>query len=169
MRALSLPLILGGLLLASAAGHAGEQVAGERVFGSWTVECSAPAVGGKCAMTQRVATDPEGKKVILGVIVEGSEGDARYQVIFRLSPNIYVAAGAGMKIDDHDAKRAPISACDKKVCEVRAWLTPELLGEMRDGKLLVFAFFTPEKKQVSVPVSLAGFGAAYDELGKRLQ
>jgi invasion protein IalB len=164
MKALAFPFFLSGLVLASAGLHAED-----RAFGSWTVECSAPDAGGKCAMTQRVATDPEGKKVVLGAIVERAPQEGRYQVIFRLSRNAYVPAGAGLKIDDHEPKRAPISACDDKVCEVRAWLTPELLTEMRDGKLLVFAFFTPEKKQVSVPVSLSGFGAAYEDLDKRLQ
>jgi invasion protein IalB len=164
MKALAFGFFLGALVLASAGPHAED-----RAFGSWTVECSSPDAGEKCAMTQRVATDPEGKKVVLGVIVEGAPQAAQYQVIFRLSRNAYVPAGAGMKIDDHEPKRAPISACDDKVCEVRAWLTPELLTEMRDGKLLDFAFLTAEKKQVSVPVSLAGFGAAYDALGKRLQ
>lgn len=139
------------------------QVASSSIHGSWSVECSGD--GGKCAATQKVTTDPEGVKVVLGVMVEPAKGKGAPQLTFRMSNRAYVPAGAGLKIDDHEPLRAPISGCDAEVCEVRAWLTPELSRQMRGGKLLIFAYFLDSQRQMSLPVSLDGFGGALDRLG----
>lgn len=134
------------------------------VHGSWSVECSGQ--GKHCAATQKVTTDKAGQKTVLGVIVESVSGKVDAQLTFRMTSKAYVPAGAGIKIGKHKPLRAPISSCDDKVCEVRAWLTPELKRQMSSEKLLIFAYFIDAKRQVSLPVSLQGFPAALERLNK---
>jgi invasion protein IalB len=134
------------------------------VHGSWSVECSDQ--GKRCAATQKVATDKAGQQTVLGVILEPAIGKADAQLTFRMTNTAYVPAGAGIKIGNNKPLRAPISSCDDKVCEVRAWLTPELKRQMRTEKLMIFAYFMDAKRQVSLPVSLNGFPAAMDQLAK---
>jgi invasion protein IalB len=163
--ALALPLSLwiAGSGAPAVAGQPAQPVA---TYGSWSVECERDAKPARCAATQKVATDPAGEKVVLGVIAETARGrDARPQLTFRFTNRAFVPAGAGLKIDEHEPMRAPISACDDQVCEVRAWLTPELARRMRNGRLLVFAYFLEPGRQLSMPVSLAGFGKALDRMG----
>ncbi|MCB1888575.1 MAG: invasion associated locus B family protein [Rhodocyclaceae bacterium] len=134
------------------------------VYGSWSVEC--PAKSGQCAALQKVATDPEGKQVVLGVIIETVAGKAIPQLTFRLPTTAYRQAGAGMKVDDHEPLRAPISACDDKVCEVRAWLSDSLRETLTTGKLLRFAYFVDPERQITLPVSLAGLDQALAHMDK---
>ena len=54
-------------------------------------------------------------------------------------------------------ERAPISACDDKVCEVRAWLSDSLRETLTTGKLLRFAYFVDPERQITLPVSLAAW------------
>ena len=129
------------------------------VHGSWSVECRDQ--DRHCVASQKVATDPEGQKVVLGVIVEPGSAETGPLLTFRLTAKAYLPAGAGMKIDHHEPLRAPISSCDQAVCEVRARLTPQLSSQLSEGKLLIVAFFVDPKKQVSLPVSLQGFDAAF--------
>ena len=162
------PALAGSLVLSLALWPplaAAEQAPTASVYGSWSVACKGTGTSRRCAATQKVAADRTGEKVVLGVIVEPGRGaERRPQLTFRFTGKAYVPAGAGLKIDDREPLRAPITGCDAKVCEVRAWLVPELAEPMRVGRLLVFAYFFDEKRQISLPVSLHGFGRALDEL-----
>jgi invasion protein IalB len=126
-------------------------------YGAWGVECATENGSQKCLATQIVATDPEGKNVAVGVIVEANAPGELPYITFRFSKMAYVAAGAGLKIDDNEPLRAPITGCDEAVCEVKAQLTENLSTQMRQGKVLIFAYFLDKEKQLSFPVSLDGF------------
>lgn len=133
-----------------------------QTHGAWSVECK-PRAGSPenvCVASQLVTTDKEAKQVVLGVIVAPTPGQALPHIIFRISPDANREAGAAVKIDAQEAFRIAISQCDTLVCEVRSLMPETLLAQMRTGKLLQFAFFI-EKQQLTYPVSLNGFDAAY--------
>jgi len=133
-----------------------------QTHGAWSVECK-PRAGSPenvCVASQLVAADNEAKQVVLGVIVAPTPGQDLPHIIFRISPGANREAGAAVKIDEQEAFRVPISQCDTLVCEVRSLMPETLLAQMRTGKLLQFAFFI-EKQQLTYPVSLNGFDAAY--------
>ncbi len=134
------------------------------LHGSWSVECHDQ--GKRCAATQKVVTGKTGQNTVLGVILEPGDGKTPPQLTFRMTSKAYVPAGAGIKIGKNKPMQAPISGCDDKICEVRAWLTPELKRQMSSEKLLIFAYFLDAKRQVSLPVSLNGFSAALERLNK---
>jgi invasion protein IalB len=145
--------------------QAADKTSGD-VYGAWSIECQmrAPPTGRTCVATQVVATDPEGKKAVLGVTVNLGEGGSQGIIAIRMSAAAHRPAGAGIKIDDNAPFRSPIGQCDQKLCEVRAWLNEDVLSQMRAGKLLLFAFFVDEKSQVTFPVSLEGFDEAFQAL-----
>lgn len=156
-------LLSAGALFFVAAGFA---EAASSVHGAWSVDCEGRAgkAQATCVASQKVATDPEGKKVVLGVIVETATGDKKPRIAFRMTSQAYKQAGIAIKIDDHSPARLKIEVCDEKVCEARGWLTDVLLQQMREGRLLRFAFYIDSKNQITYPVSLDGFGAAFDAL-----
>ena len=118
-------------------------------------------------MTQRVATDPEGRKVVLGVTLDLPADATKPRISFRLTPTAYRDARTAIKIDGHQPIRAPITACDANVCEVQAWLEADVVGWMKAGKLLQFAYFLDRERQATFPVSLNGFEAALAALRNR--
>lgn len=118
-------------------------------------------------MTQRVATDPEGRKVVLGVTLDMPADATKPRISFRLTPTAYREAGAAIKIDDRQPIRTPITACDANVCEVQAWLDADVVGWMKAGRLMQFAYFLDRERQATFPVSLQGFEAALAALREK--
>jgi len=136
-------------------------------FGAWSVECKPRVTNGEnpCVASQIVAADAAAKQVVLGVMVAPTPGETLPHIIFRFSPGANIKAGAGVKIDQQEAFRIPITQCDTHICEVRSLMPEALLSQMRSGKLLLFAYFL-EKQQMTTPVPLDGFDAAFAALQK---
>lgn len=139
-------------------------------FGAWSVECKPRAtnVENPCVASQVVAAEAEKaakQAVVLGVMVAPTQGEPLPHIIFRFSPGANLKAGAGVKIDQQEAFRVPISQCDDHICEVRSLMSEALLSQMRAGKMLQFAYFL-ENQQLTYPVSLSGFDQAFAALQK---
>lgn len=158
------------MALASAAGAiwagADSALAASSVHGAWSVDCNKAAETQEtvCVASQRVATDPAGRKVVLGVMVQPVKDDPRPRITFRMSNKALKRAGIGIKIDDQPPARLKINTCDESVCEARGWLDAPLLAQMREGRLLRFAFFIDQRNQITYPVSLEGFDEAFKAL-----
>ena len=134
-------------------------------IGRWTLSCDELEGKARCVATQVIAADPAAKQVVLGVTIEHIAGRQLPQLTFRFTNAALREAGAGLKIDDREPLRAPISACDDKVCEVKSFLAGDLEAQMTAGKMLTFAYFLAEnRQQMSVPVSLDGVQQVMDEL-----
>jgi invasion protein IalB len=155
--------ISAGALFCLVAGFAHAQSV---VHGAWSVDCKSPVEKGKarCVASQKVATDPAGRKVVLGVIVEPPNGETKARISFRMTNKAFMRAGVAIKIDDNSPARLSINGCDEKVCEARGWLTDAVLRQMRGGRLLRYAFYIDQKNQITYPVSLDGFDAAFKEI-----
>lgn len=139
----------------------------KQTFGAWNVECKPRVTNSEnpCVASQLVATGEDTKRTVLGVMVAPTQGEALPHIIFRFSPGANLKAGVGVEIDQQEAFRVPISQCDNHICEVRSLMPEELLAQMRVGRMLQFAYFL-EKQQLTYPVSLNGFDAAYAALHK---
>ncbi len=157
--------ILRILLLFAATVSPASAASDARTFGAWSVNCTGHTEDSKklCAASQSIATDPEGRKVVLGVIVERIvDGQIRPRITFRMSSKAFVAAGVGIKVDGEPPARLPISSCDNAVCEARGWLNEAMTRQLHNGRLLRFAYFVDAEKQITFPVSLNGLGDAMD-------
>lgn len=139
-------------------------------FESWGLSCAVAldARGSpleRCMVSQRVAIDPEGQKVVLGVTVDYADSPAVPTMRIRFSARANVKAGIGIKIDERPEMRLAINNCNSRRCESVGRLTPKVLKLWRRGKNAQVAFIEPGGKQVLVPVSLSGFDAALSALG----
>lgn len=115
-------------------------------------------------MTQVVATDPEAKKVVLGVTVDLRDASNKPRIGFRMSAAAYRQAGVAIKIDDHKPIRAPFGQCDANLCEVQALVENDVLSWLKAGKLMQLAYFLDKERQATFPVSLNGFDQALTTL-----
>jgi invasion protein IalB len=135
------------------------------VHGAWRVECpAADAATRSCFATQSVSTDPEGRKVVLGIVVEANAAVPNARITFRMPPVANPDAGIGVKIDDNPPARLAITGCNAKTCEAQGWLAGDMLRQFRTGRLLRFAYFLDKRNQMTVPVTLDGIDAALNEM-----
>lgn len=139
------------------------------IFGSWSVVCPQKGIKGVgCHISQAVATDPKGKNVLLGISVSLIGASQQTRIDFRLTPAAAHDAGLGLKIDRSSEFRLPISKCDARVCVASAFLDDAMLARFKKGTLCQVAYRLPNKKQVTLPVSLKGFSEAFANLMQRV-
>jgi invasion protein IalB len=143
---------------------------GSSTIGAWNLKCEAKAdtLSEICIANQLITTGKSDKQVILGVMVGYLSEHELPHIIFRISAKANIDRGAAVKIDKFDSFSVPISNCDKQVCEVRSFIPEALLSQMRNGKLLRFAFLL-DNKPVTYPVSLEGFNKTYSILQNSLK
>jgi len=131
----------------------------EKIFGSWSLVCTET-----CALSQVTATDPEGRKVVLGVSVYFPPLATMATIDFRISSAAKSEGGIGLKVDDFPSFKLPISRCDERVCQASGYLKEPLLSQFISGKLAKIAFLLEDSKQMILPFSLIQFKEAYSEL-----
>lgn len=134
-----------------------------RLFGAWSLLCLTSQTD-SCTLSQVVARDREGRQVVLGVSVQVPAGAARPRIDFRMSPQALFAAGLGLKAANGQEYRLKMSECDERTCLASGWLDPGLRKALEEGPAAQVAFLMPEKKQVLVPLALAGFKDGTREL-----
>lgn len=164
------PALLAGLTLlliliplqAPAAGS-GEGVTAED-YGAWSLICS-PKPAERCILSQMVATDPQGRQVVLGatVVLEGNTP----RLDLRFSPQAVAEAGLGIKIGDQAEYRLAMSDCSAQTCLASGWLEPPLLSQLQQAPGAQVAYMMPGGRQMLVPLSLQGFQAGLDALRQR--
>lgn len=167
---LALPVqVLSGSASGVAAG-ARPTVTKEARYSSWGLSCAvAQDQHGspleRCMVSQRVAVDPKGEKVVLGITVDYSDSPTVPTMRIRFSASAKARAGIGIKIDELPEMRLAINNCNAQRCESVGRLSPKVLKLWRGGKNAQVAFIEGGGRQVLVPVSLAGFDAALTALG----
>ena len=130
--------------------------------GSWAMRCApvqgAPAAVTVCSLSQVVAADPAGQRVVLGVTVDLLESPTVPTIRFRLGTATRREAGIGLRIDDGPELRLAIGQCDARRCEAAGRLAPDVLQRLESGRVAQVAFLAgTEARQLTVPVALDGF------------
>ncbi|QHJ12423.1 hypothetical protein FX988_02680 [Paraglaciecola mesophila] len=133
----------------------------KQTFGSWSLLCGDQ---GNCSVSQLVAMDPDGKKVLLGANINFSMSNSFPVLMLRMPPNLNKTSGVGIKIDDNKAIQVALSQCTSVACQSVIKIDKTLFAEMRDGKLAKVAFALEKRKQLTLPLSLDGFSDAYAAL-----
>ncbi len=128
----------------------------ERLFGSWSLICSAHKPP-RCGLTQVVATDPAGKQVVLGAAVHPVPELGKLRLEFRVSSAVDAKAGIGMKFQDGPEYRLPMSGCTAQYCTASGVLEGGIREALENGKAVQLAFMMPGPKQALVPLALGGF------------
>lgn len=162
--AMALGLMLGvGLALAPAAALA--QGAVKNTFGDWQMRCETPA-GAKseqCAIVQSVQAEDKPNVSLVVIILKTADGRSRLlRVIAPLG--VLLPSGLGLKIDTTDVGRAGFVRCLPSGCIAEVVMDEDLLGKLRNGQAATFIVFQTPEEGIGIPVSLDGFGKAFDSL-----
>lgn len=161
----------GATIAASQGAEATPKVTLEKRFDSWHLSCAVAQDNRgmsheRCMVSQMVAIDPKGKKVVLGLTVDYADSPTVPTMRIRFSPAANRKAGIGIKIDNNPEMRLVINNCNAKRCESVGRLSPKVLKLWRSGKQAQLAFIVQGGKQMLLPISLSGFDAAILALGR---
>ena len=133
-------------------------------YDSWEVRCVAET---DCVMTQLHRRSEQSADAVFTIVksdgLAGTDGqtfEAFAEIVVPLG--VYLPGGLGLKGDDQPAKAAPFERCIDEGCVVRAPISATMLGNLKAGATVNIVIFGGPEQPVQIPMSLAGFTAAYD-------
>jgi len=119
-----------------------------------------PAVAATAVQALRV--------IALGFTVAGIAPlvSAYCQALGRPGPSYLISVGTllGLKIDDKDVGHAPFQRCHTFACYAQVVVDDPLVEQLKTGKTAIFIIFQTEEAGIGIPISLAGFKEALEEL-----
>jgi invasion protein IalB len=133
-------------------------------YGDWEIRCITDT---DCVMTQLHRRSEQSADAVFTVVkpqgLTGDDGqpiEAFAEIVVPLG--VYLPGGLGLKVDESPAKAAPYERCIDEGCVVRAPISPTMLANMRAGATAYIVIFGGPERPVQIPISLAGFTAAFD-------
>ncbi len=137
-------------------------------FQDWIVRCQpAPeqafGAGDLCEMYQGVSEQESGQTV-MEVVIGYPQGAEQPIALFNLPLGMRLPPGVQLQVDDNQPLRFDVQLCLRGGCRADIALEPELVSQMRAGSAAVLTIADPQGRGVELPLSLAGFSAALDEV-----
>lgn len=133
--------------------------------GAWQVVCKDPPPGSKsgvCALVQSVTAEDRDNIGLTVYFQRFSNGTRVLRVFAPLG--ILLPPGLGLKIDDKDVGHAPFQRCHTFACYAQVVVDDPLVEQLKTGKTAIFIIFQTEEAGIGIPISLAGFKEALEEL-----
>jgi len=159
-------LLLSALLLAGLVERSSAQEGTVKSqHGAWQVVCKDPPPGAKngvCALVQSVTAEDRDNIGLTVYFQRFSNGTRVLRVFAPLG--ILLPPGLGLKIDDKDVGHAPFQRCHTFACYAQVVVDDQLVEQLKTGKTAIFIIFQTEEAGIGIPISLAGFKEALDEL-----
>ncbi len=121
----------------------------------------------QCGMLQSTAS-AERKNIALTLVMGTSkQGEKTVTMMRILVPiGVYLPLGIALEIDGSPVGRVPFIRCLPQICTAFAETTAETLGKMRKGAKANFIIYEAPGVGLTLPISLQGFTAAYNDLKK---
>lgn len=141
--------------------------AGEPKGPGWAVNCKSEATEKdlECRMSQTVVLKQSGQ-VLTNVTFRIPADTKKPEIIVQLPLGVSLAPGATFQVDENPAQRLNFRACDRSGCFAISPVTPEMLAILKRGKQIKIGFQNLAEKPITVPLSLEGFGDAYEKMLK---
>jgi len=119
-----------------------------------------------CFLFQRLRMK-ETEKVVMSTTVAINPKDNKPVISITVPLGMLLPPGVQMKVDKTEqVLRAPFLICMQVGCRASVVLDDDTLKRMKSGNQLLVAFVNANRKPATVPVSLAGFSAAFGSLKK---
>lgn len=121
----------------------------------------------QCGMLQSTSS-AERKNIALTLVMGTSkQGEKTVTMMRILVPiGVYLPLGIALEIDGAPVGRVPFIRCLPQICTAFAETTAETLGKMRKGAKANFIIYEAPGVGLTLPISLQGFTAAYNDLQK---
>jgi Invasion protein B, involved in pathogenesis len=132
---------------------------------AWVVNCSTGMSGTafECQMSQNLTASNTGQRV-LTVTIRKNAADGGMAMLFALPHGLFLPAGASYQIDAGAKAQVAIQTSDQNGAYAAVPMDDKLIGALKAGTTLNVGMESVGRKEVVIPVSLAGFTAAIDKL-----
>ena len=151
--------------LAGVVPPASGQGVGKGKHGDWQVRCETPPGAEKemCALIQSIVADDRPNIGLVVIVLRTADGKNRLlRVIAPLG--VLLPSGLGLKIDSVDIGHAGFVRCQPSGCIAEVVMEDKLVDQFKTGKTAVFIISQTPEEAVGIPLQLAGFKEAFDEL-----
>jgi invasion protein IalB len=131
----------------------------------WTTRCTSEGrrLPLDCAMEQRAFITSTGQ--FIGSVTLRLPPDTQSPVMMITTPlGLSLAGGVVFNIDGGTPTTLPLQTCDNNGCYAGAPVSSELLAAMSRGTTLNVTFKNLSQQDISLPMSLIGFTAAYQKI-----
>jgi invasion protein IalB len=129
----------------------------------WSVRCDNEGQGLVCKAVQTVLLAKTRQRLISVSISKPGKGK-KAPMLLQLPHGLFNPAGVTVRVDKAKPQKLEIQTCDANGCYAGTTLTPDVLAAMSKGGRLGVVFQDLKKQNITVPVSLKGFGEAFKKL-----
>lgn len=153
------------------------QVADQSTGPAWLVRCGEKAEGQMrrpCEMVQAITMRETGQRVVEMALTAGYKMQDDGEVLDMIGGVVVVPLGVAVeegviiRVDDAEqARKFPIQGCAAQGCQARIAFTLDEAQTMAKGETLSVIARNTEGRPVIIPMRLAGFDAAMDEMQER--
>nr|WP_281380098.1 invasion associated locus B family protein [Prosthecomicrobium pneumaticum] len=157
--ALAVLLVVATPALSQDAPRAGDQA---QAGPAWSTECRADARSGplSCRMEQRIVVAKTGQ--LVGMVSIRVPSETREPVAMIQAPlGLSLEGGIALDVDGSTVETLPLQTCDASGCYAGAAIKSEVLSALSRGTTLTLVVQNLDKQPVKLPLSLAGFAAAF--------
>jgi invasion protein IalB len=133
--------------------------------GDWETRCETPpgAQREQCALIQSIAAEDRPNITLVVIVLRTADGKSRLlRVIAPLG--VLLTNDLGLKIDQTDLGRARFVRCLPNGCIAEVTMDDKLVEQMKTGKSATFIIFETPEEGIGIPLALAGFKEALEEL-----
>jgi invasion protein IalB len=131
----------------------------------WIKLCSPDATTKKnlCLVQEEIYADTG--QFIASATIRTVQDDPKSQFILGVPPGMLLQPGLHVQIDDGKQAALTYSICFPNTCFADMEMTADFLKQIRGGKQVTVLAVNQQAQTISFPISLAGFGKAYDGPG----
>lgn len=114
-------------------------------------------------MEQTAVLSKTGQLIVLVNIRVPADTHAPVALV-QLPLGLNLPGGAKLQVDDGKATDLQIQTCENRGCYAGSPIAPEFLAALKSGKQLKVSFQNLGKENITIPLPLADFAAAYDKI-----
>jgi invasion protein IalB len=151
-----------GLLMATAGWAVAQQITVKATHGDWQIQCPENVSDtNPCAMVQELINEQD-RRILSAIILHPAGAEPFLRIIVPLG--VLLPGGMTLKIDAADVGTVGFINCLPDGCMTQVGLTADVLEQLKQGNQATVVIYEQTDKPIQLPLSLAGFTAAYGEL-----
>ncbi len=168
MRGTAAAGVIAGALLGVLGAGAGAAPKDGTKFDNWAIRCEKPGEGDPskievCYAFQNVVTKEKNQRVLNVAVGYAPKIDVPVALI-TLPLGIALPPGASLTLDDGQPIRFPIERCEPNGCRAGLKLEKDLLDRLTKANKVQISFHDGAHRPVNIPLSMKGFGDAFQTL-----
>jgi invasion protein IalB len=132
---------------------------------TWTTQCSGATRTDDldCAIEQRVVLTQTGQ-LLAALTLRIPSGTREPVLMVHVPIGVFLPSGLNVVVDDALIDTLQVQTCDQNGCYAGSSDLGALLEAMKRGSAMMIGFQDLAKQEIAVPISLAGFAAAYSSI-----